>query len=57
MNSQRPIKTRMGIVGIERNIEEKNRATDNSISQAFQDMQVLMSKVLAYYLPTFSFKQ
>uniref|UniRef100_A0A146LIA9 Vacuolar protein-sorting-associated protein 36 n=1 Tax=Lygus hesperus TaxID=30085 RepID=A0A146LIA9_LYGHE len=36
------IKTRAGIVGIERNLEEKQRATDHSISAAFQDLSKLM---------------
>lgn len=38
------IKTRTGIVGIERGIQEKHRATDASISQAFQDLSKLMAK-------------
>lgn len=36
------IKTRTGIVGIERNLQEKQKATDVSISIAFQDLQKLM---------------
>ncbi|BES94026.1 Vacuolar protein sorting protein 36 Vps36 [Nesidiocoris tenuis] len=36
------IKTRAGIVGIERNLEEKQRATDHSISAAFQDLSKLI---------------
>lgn len=41
-NPPPPIKTRTGIVGIERGIQEKQRATDASISQAFQDLNKLM---------------
>lgn len=37
------IKLRSGIMGIERSLEEKNRATDQSISNAFQDLSKLMS--------------
>ncbi|XP_028397949.1 vacuolar protein-sorting-associated protein 36-like [Dendronephthya gigantea] len=33
-----------GIVGIERNLEEKSRATDKTISQAFKDLDGLMEK-------------
>lgn len=36
------IKTRTGIVGIERSLQEKQKATDQSISMAFQDLQKLM---------------
>lgn len=35
---------RSGIVGIERSIEEQHRATDQSISVAFQDLTKLMEK-------------
>lgn len=35
---------RLGIVGIERSIEEQHRATDESISVAFQDLKKLMEK-------------
>ncbi|CAG2065324.1 unnamed protein product, partial [Timema podura] len=38
----RNIKLRTGIVGIERNIEEKHKATDESITVAFQDLSKLM---------------
>ncbi|CAG5056038.1 unnamed protein product [Parnassius apollo] len=37
-------KIRSGIVGIERSIEEHHRATDESISVAFQDLRKLMEK-------------
>lgn len=37
-------KIRSGIVGIERSIEEHHRATDQSISVAFQDLRKLMEK-------------
>lgn len=37
-----PIKTRRGIIGIERSLQEKQRATDDSISMAFQDLKKLM---------------
>lgn len=37
------IKIRTGIVGIERSIEEKHKATDESISVAFQDLSKLMT--------------
>lgn len=37
-------KIRSGIVGIERSIEEQHRATDQSISVAFQDLKKLMEK-------------
>jgi len=43
-NNPPPIKPRTGIVGIERGIQEKQRATDASISQAFQDLSKLMAK-------------
>lgn len=36
------IKTRFGIVGIERSLQEKHKATDESISIAFQDLSKLM---------------
>lgn len=45
MNNQRIIKPRTGIVGIERSIEARHRATDETISEAFQDLKVLMAKV------------
>jgi len=35
-------KLRTGIVGIERGIQEKHKATDESISRAFQDLNKLM---------------
>ncbi|VVC91642.1 vacuolar protein-sorting-associated protein 36 [Leptidea sinapis] len=37
-------KIRSGILGIERSIEEQHRATDESISVAFQDLTKLMEK-------------
>ncbi|GBP75862.1 Vacuolar protein-sorting-associated protein 36 [Eumeta japonica] len=37
-------KIRSGIVGIERSIEEQHKATDQSISVAFQDLTKLMEK-------------
>ncbi|XP_077287412.1 vacuolar protein sorting 36 [Arctopsyche grandis] len=37
------IKTRFGIVGIERSLQEKQKATDESISIAFQDLSKLMT--------------
>lgn len=37
------IQLRTGIVGIERSIQEKQKATDQSISAAFQDLSKLMS--------------
>lgn len=37
-------KLRFGIVGIERSIEEQHKATDESISVAFQDLTKLMEK-------------
>lgn len=37
-----PIKFRTGIVGIERSLEEKQKATNESISVAFQDLNKLM---------------
>ncbi|KAG5885904.1 hypothetical protein JTB14_012151 [Gonioctena quinquepunctata] len=37
------IKPRLGIVGIERSILEKQKATDESISMAFQDLDKLMT--------------
>lgn len=41
--SQLPaIKLRSGIVGIERSLQEKHKATDESISIAFQDLDKLM---------------
>lgn len=36
------IKPRTGIIGIERNIQEQQRATDESINVAFQDLKKLM---------------
>ncbi|XP_046677396.1 vacuolar protein-sorting-associated protein 36 [Homalodisca vitripennis] len=39
----RTIKLRTGIVGIERSIQEKHKATDKSISAAFQDLSKLMT--------------
>lgn len=42
-NPQLPvIKTRTGIVGIERSLQERHKATDQSITMAFQDLQKLM---------------
>ena len=38
-------KTRAGIVGIERSMKEKHRATDKNISVAFEDLSKLMEKV------------
>lgn len=43
-NKPPPIKPRAGIVGIERSIQEKQRATDASINLAFQDLSKLMAK-------------
>lgn len=37
------IKLRTGIVGIERSLQEKQKATDESISIAFQDLSKLMA--------------
>lgn len=37
------IKLRTGIVGIERSIQEKQKATDDSIAVAFQDLRALMA--------------
>lgn len=37
------IKLRTGIVGIERSIQEKQKAADESISVAFQDLNKLMT--------------
>ncbi|CAH1976034.1 unnamed protein product [Acanthoscelides obtectus] len=37
------IKLRTGIVGIERNLQEKQKATDESITVAFQDLNKLMT--------------
>lgn len=37
------IKLRSGIVGIERSLQEKQKATDESISIAFQDLDKLMA--------------
>jgi ESCRT-II complex subunit VPS36 len=37
------MKLRTGIVGIERGIQEKQKATDESISKAFQDLSKLMN--------------
>lgn len=36
------IKTRTGIIGIERHLQERQKATDQSISMAFQDLRKLM---------------
>ncbi|XP_043479234.1 vacuolar protein-sorting-associated protein 36 [Leptopilina heterotoma] len=36
------IKTRTGIIGIERNLQERQKATDQSITMAFQDLRKLM---------------
>ncbi|XP_026675116.1 vacuolar protein-sorting-associated protein 36, partial [Ceratina calcarata] len=36
------IKTRTGIIGIERSLQEQQKATDESISMAFQDLKKLM---------------
>lgn len=36
------IKTRTGIIGIERSLQEKQKETDESISLAFQDLTKLM---------------
>lgn len=36
------IKLRSGIVGIERSLQEKQKATDENISVAFQDLSKLM---------------
>ncbi|KAJ8922496.1 hypothetical protein NQ315_007525 [Exocentrus adspersus] len=44
VKSQLPtIKLRTGIVGIERSLQEKQKATDESISVAFQDLSKLMA--------------
>jgi ESCRT-II complex subunit VPS36 len=37
------MKLRTGIVGIERGIQEKHKAADESISRAFQDLSKLMN--------------
>ncbi|XP_011499251.1 PREDICTED: vacuolar protein-sorting-associated protein 36 isoform X2 [Ceratosolen solmsi marchali] len=37
-----PIKPRTGIIGIERSLQEQQRATDESINVAFQDLKKLM---------------
>lgn len=37
------IKLRSGIVGIERNLQEKQKATDESINIAFKDLDKLMT--------------
>ncbi|GLV35192.1 Vacuolar protein sorting 36 [Carabus blaptoides fortunei] len=37
------IKLRTGIVGIERSLQEKHKATDESITKAFQDLSKLMT--------------
>lgn len=43
-NSKLPqIKTRTGIIGIERSLQEKQKETDESISLAFQDLTKLMN--------------
>lgn len=39
---QLPGKPRVGIIGIERGIQEKQKATDSSISAAFKDLTKLM---------------
>lgn len=36
------IKPRTGIIGIERSLQEQQKATDESISKAFQDLKKLM---------------
>ncbi|XP_008547602.1 vacuolar protein-sorting-associated protein 36 [Microplitis demolitor] len=36
------IKTRTGIIGIERSLQERQKATDQSITMAFQDLKKLM---------------
>lgn len=36
------IKTRTGIIGIERSLQEQQKVTDESISMAFQDLKKLM---------------
>lgn len=36
------IKTRTGIIGIERSLQEQQKATDESISMAFQDLKKLI---------------
>ena len=36
------IKPRTGIIGIERSLQEQQKATDQSISMAFQDLRKLM---------------
>ena len=36
------MKTRTGIIGIERNLQEKQKVTEQSISMAFQDLKKLM---------------
>ncbi|XP_034942295.1 vacuolar protein-sorting-associated protein 36 [Chelonus insularis] len=41
-SQQRMIKTRTGIIGIERSLQERQKATDESISIAFQDLRKLM---------------
>uniref|UniRef100_A0A1B6CPV6 Vacuolar protein-sorting-associated protein 36 n=1 Tax=Clastoptera arizonana TaxID=38151 RepID=A0A1B6CPV6_9HEMI len=41
--SNKNIKLRTGIVGIERGIQEKQKATDQSITEAFQDLDKLMT--------------
>ena len=38
-------KIRTGIGGIEKNIAQKNQATDKDISVAFEDLSKLMGKV------------
>ncbi|XP_071452949.1 vacuolar protein-sorting-associated protein 36 [Hetaerina americana] len=42
LNKVQPIKIRTGIVGIERQIHEKHKETDENISKAFQDLSKLM---------------
>ncbi|CAG9767045.1 unnamed protein product [Ceutorhynchus assimilis] len=43
INQQPQIKLRTGIVGIERGLQEKQKATDESLTVAFQDLSKLMS--------------
>lgn len=38
-----PVKLRYGIVGIERSLNKKQKETDESISEAFQDLDKLMA--------------
>ena len=39
------LRLRAGIVGIERNIEKKQRQTGQQVSQAFKDLDALINKV------------